>query len=93
MTITSREFKQLIVDFERDLQEIAEGLYEAIEDEISPKAGAAFADRARSKIADYSSLLNDSRFDDLKRSQVAERLESEVDDLRDMIRSYEAKGK
>ena len=67
MALSSIEYKERLVEFGRDLSQVADNLYEAIEDELPPARREAVIAAAQKKVQDYSAFL-----EELKTPQKAE---------------------
>lgn len=59
MPLSSMEYKERLVEFGRNLSQVADDLYEAIEEQLPPARRATIIAAGQRKVRDYTSLLDE----------------------------------
>jgi hypothetical protein len=85
MPMESGDFNKLMNAFGADMEQISDKLHEAKEGRLTRTEVDDAVEAARTKLADYEQLLNDPRFNDLRRKQTVSRFQEEIDWLRDTL--------
>jgi hypothetical protein len=85
MPMDSLEFKHLVAEFGRDLKEIGDRLYEALQGDLPPTEAEDAIAAARAKLMAFAELNQDPRLDDIKRQQVASTFGEEVEWIRERL--------
>ncbi len=89
MALSSIEYKELVVEFGKDVNRLADDLYEATTEELPAKQRASVLAAGQKKVRDYEDLL--ARVEGAKKTEVQKRFGELVDEIRTFVRTLTEK--
>ena len=85
MALGSMEYKELVVEFGRDLSRIADELYRATTEELPPDRRAGVIIGGKRKVREYQAFLG--RVEGARRLEVERRFGDSVDEISGFLRT------
>ena len=89
MAMSSIEYKELVVEFGKDIRSLADDLYEATTEELPAKKRAAVLAAGQKKVRDYEELL--SRVQGAKNAEIRNDYGGLVEEIREFVRQLTEK--